>query len=41
MVALPNYYSREHNFELADLVLENGWSEVIEKWEKVKSLVEK
>lgn len=40
VVALPNYYSRQHNFELADLVLQNGWSEVMEKWEQVKSLVE-
>jgi beta-phosphoglucomutase len=41
VIALPNDYSRDHNFELADLVLENGWSEVINQWEIIKNLVEK
>jgi beta-phosphoglucomutase len=41
VIALPNYYSREHNFGLADLVLENGWTDVINQWDTIKSLVEK
>jgi HAD superfamily hydrolase (TIGR01509 family) len=39
VVALPNYYSQEHNFAAADLVLRNGWPEVMENWEIVKGLI--
>jgi beta-phosphoglucomutase len=41
VVALPNDYSREHHFEPADLILEEGWSEVLQKWEIIKDLVVK
>ena len=40
VVALPSYYSREHNFEQANLVIWKGWPEVLEKWDKIKGLVE-
>jgi beta-phosphoglucomutase len=39
VIALPNYYSRAHDFGLADLVFENGWPEVIDQWKIIKSLV--
>jgi len=39
VVALPNYYSYQHNFEEADLVLQNGWADVMAKWDQIQSLV--
>ena len=40
VVALPSYYSREHNFEQADLIIWQGWPEVVKKWDTIKGLVE-
>lgn len=40
VVALPSFYSREHDFGQADMILWNGWPEVLEKWDGIKGLVE-
>ncbi len=40
VVAMPSRYSREHNFEQADLVFWNGWPEVLKKWHVIKELIE-
>jgi beta-phosphoglucomutase len=40
VVALPNFYSREHDFGKADLVMPGGWDEVLGSWESVRGLVQ-
>ena len=41
VVALPSRYSREHNFEQADLIVWKGWPEVLKKWQLIEGLVNK
>ena len=41
VVALPSRYSLNHDFEQADLVFMNGWSDVLQNWQTIKALFEK
>ena len=40
VVALPSIYSRQYQFEQADLVIRGGWPEVVEKWRTIEDLAD-